>query len=336
MKSRGVRVLLVDPGRRGPGRGGHRPRGTSSSASRPRGPPPTPSSATRGRRSSALGELRAAQQAYVAEGQAPDTWLAKAAGARRRRSGRGLAALRAAAGTVEAQGALESAIEAFTALRPERREGPRLPEVGPAGLGLGRDLRRRRARARQGRQRHRQRAGARRASRTRSPWRAARAWQLIALGGAACCRACSCCCCSSRFRAPTRRRRGRAEAGATAEGRRTRPVARDGRRRAPGGARDDPGARGCGGTAAPRRRPARPARRSMQLGSHDRAAAGRSPAAGEVARSDGGRRRLLVARARAGHARTAGALRARSPRRSTPPASSSGCPTARTARSGPR
>ena len=62
-----------------------------------------------------LGDWRAAQQAYVAEGQPPEAWMTRAAGI-----GQGIApklsALRTAARTAEAQGALESAIEAFTAL----------------------------------------------------------------------------------------------------------------------------------------------------------------------------------------------------------------------------
>jgi len=63
----------------------------------------------------ALGDWRAAQQAYVAEGQPAEAWLTRAA-----RLGEAigptLSALRLAAGTAEAQGALESAIEAFAAL----------------------------------------------------------------------------------------------------------------------------------------------------------------------------------------------------------------------------
>ena len=62
-----------------------------------------------------LGDWRAAQQAYVAEGQPPEVWLTKAAGLSEA-IGPKLSALRVAAGTAEAQGALESAIEAFTAL----------------------------------------------------------------------------------------------------------------------------------------------------------------------------------------------------------------------------
>ena len=63
----------------------------------------------------ALGDWRAAQQGYVAEGQPPAVWLTKAAGIGEA-IGPKLSALRVAAGTAEAQGALESAIEAFTAL----------------------------------------------------------------------------------------------------------------------------------------------------------------------------------------------------------------------------
>jgi hypothetical protein len=62
-----------------------------------------------------LTDLRAAQQAYVAEGQPPEAWLARAAGLVGA-IGPKLSALRAAAGTAEAQAALESAAEAFTAL----------------------------------------------------------------------------------------------------------------------------------------------------------------------------------------------------------------------------
>ena len=62
-----------------------------------------------------LSDWRAAQQAYVAEGQPPGVWIARAAGIGEA-IGPKLSALRAAAGTAEAQGALESAIEAFTAL----------------------------------------------------------------------------------------------------------------------------------------------------------------------------------------------------------------------------
>jgi len=60
-----------------------------------------------------LGDWRAAQQAYVAEGQPPGLWMTRAA-AIADAVGPKLSALRAAAGTAEAQGALESAIEAFT------------------------------------------------------------------------------------------------------------------------------------------------------------------------------------------------------------------------------
>ena len=60
-----------------------------------------------------LGDWRAAQQAYVAEGQPPELWVTKAA-AIAQDIGPRLAALRAAAGSAEAQGALEAAIEAFT------------------------------------------------------------------------------------------------------------------------------------------------------------------------------------------------------------------------------
>jgi type II secretory pathway pseudopilin PulG len=62
-----------------------------------------------------LGDWRAAQQGYVAEGQPPEVWLTKAAGLSEA-IGPKLSALGVAAGTAEAQGALESAIEAFTAL----------------------------------------------------------------------------------------------------------------------------------------------------------------------------------------------------------------------------
>ena len=63
----------------------------------------------------ALEEWRAAQQAYVAEGQPAGASITKAA-AIGEPIGPRLSALRVAAGTVEAQGVLESAIEAFAAL----------------------------------------------------------------------------------------------------------------------------------------------------------------------------------------------------------------------------
>ena len=63
----------------------------------------------------ALEEWRAAQQAYVAEGQPAGAWITKAA-AIAETIGPKLTALRLAAGTAEGQGVLESAIEAFTAL----------------------------------------------------------------------------------------------------------------------------------------------------------------------------------------------------------------------------
>jgi len=62
-----------------------------------------------------LGEWRAAQQAYVAEGQPSQAWMTKAT-AITDAIGPRLSALRAAAKTAEAQGSLESAAEAFTAL----------------------------------------------------------------------------------------------------------------------------------------------------------------------------------------------------------------------------
>jgi len=62
-----------------------------------------------------LGEWRAAQQAYVAEGQPSQAWMTKAT-AIGDAIGTRLSALRAAAKTAEAQGSLESAVEAFTAL----------------------------------------------------------------------------------------------------------------------------------------------------------------------------------------------------------------------------
>jgi hypothetical protein len=60
-----------------------------------------------------LGDWRAAQQAYVAEGQPPGLWLTRAASIGEAVAP-ALSALRAAAGTAEAQSALEAAIEAFT------------------------------------------------------------------------------------------------------------------------------------------------------------------------------------------------------------------------------
>jgi hypothetical protein len=63
----------------------------------------------------ALGDWRAAQQAYVAEGQPSEAWMTKAA-ALGEAIGPKISAMRAAAKTAEAQGVLESAIEAFTSL----------------------------------------------------------------------------------------------------------------------------------------------------------------------------------------------------------------------------
>jgi hypothetical protein len=60
-----------------------------------------------------LTELRAAQQAYVAEGQPTDTWLTRAT-ALSQSIAPELTALRLASGSVEAQGALETAIETFS------------------------------------------------------------------------------------------------------------------------------------------------------------------------------------------------------------------------------
>jgi len=60
-----------------------------------------------------LTELRAAQQAYVAEGQPTDTWLTRAT-ALSQSIAPELTALRQAAASVEAQGALETAIETFS------------------------------------------------------------------------------------------------------------------------------------------------------------------------------------------------------------------------------
>lgn len=62
-----------------------------------------------------LAEWRAAQQAYVAEGQPSQAWMTKA-DAIGDAIGPRLAALRTAAKSAEAQGSLESSVEAFTAL----------------------------------------------------------------------------------------------------------------------------------------------------------------------------------------------------------------------------
>jgi hypothetical protein len=62
-----------------------------------------------------LSDWRAAQRAYVAEGQPPAAWMTKA-GALAEAIQPRLAALRAAAASASAQGMIESAIEAFTAL----------------------------------------------------------------------------------------------------------------------------------------------------------------------------------------------------------------------------
>jgi hypothetical protein len=60
-----------------------------------------------------LTELRAAQYAYVAEGQPTNTWLTRAADLSQSIAPE-LNALRLAAGSVEAQGALETAVETFS------------------------------------------------------------------------------------------------------------------------------------------------------------------------------------------------------------------------------
>jgi len=60
-----------------------------------------------------LTELRAAQQAYVAEGQSTNTWLARATELSQSIAPQ-LTALRLAADSVEAQGALETAVETFS------------------------------------------------------------------------------------------------------------------------------------------------------------------------------------------------------------------------------
>jgi hypothetical protein len=62
-----------------------------------------------------LGDWRAALQGYVAEGQPPELWMTRAAGIAEALAPK-LSALRLAAGTAEAQGGLESAIEAVNAL----------------------------------------------------------------------------------------------------------------------------------------------------------------------------------------------------------------------------
>lgn len=60
-----------------------------------------------------LTELRAAQQAYVAEGQATNMWLTRAAELSQSITPK-LTALRLAAGSIEAQSALETAVETFS------------------------------------------------------------------------------------------------------------------------------------------------------------------------------------------------------------------------------
>ena len=62
-----------------------------------------------------LGEWRAAQQAYVAEGQPAGLWMTRATALGEAIAPK-LSALRLSAKTAEAQGALESAIEAFSSL----------------------------------------------------------------------------------------------------------------------------------------------------------------------------------------------------------------------------
>ena len=100
-----------------------------------------------------LAEWRAAQQAYVAEGQPSQAWMTKA-GAIGDAIAPKLAALRAAAKSAEAQGSIESSVEAFTALlqsdaraRDYAKAGQRLsasdvifveaaPAVGRAIIGV--------------------------------------------------------------------------------------------------------------------------------------------------------------------------------------------------------
>jgi hypothetical protein len=65
----------------------------------------------------ALSEIRAAQEAYVAEGQVPDTWLARVDGLVQATAPR-LSELRVSAVAAEAQGGLEAAVEAFSAFGP--------------------------------------------------------------------------------------------------------------------------------------------------------------------------------------------------------------------------
>jgi len=62
----------------------------------------------------ALSEIRAAEQAYVAEGQVSDTWLARVDGLVQATAPR-LSELRVAAIAAEAQGGLEAAVESFSA-----------------------------------------------------------------------------------------------------------------------------------------------------------------------------------------------------------------------------
>jgi hypothetical protein len=62
-----------------------------------------------------LGEWRAAQQAYVAEGQPPGVWMTRTTGLGDAIAPK-LSALRVSAKTAEAQGVLESAVEAFSSL----------------------------------------------------------------------------------------------------------------------------------------------------------------------------------------------------------------------------
>jgi hypothetical protein len=65
----------------------------------------------------ALSDIRAAQQAYVAEGQASDIWLARVDGLVQATAPR-LSELRVAAIAAEAQGGLEAAVESFSAFGP--------------------------------------------------------------------------------------------------------------------------------------------------------------------------------------------------------------------------
>ena len=152
MKSRGVRVVFVCwrwPHRPAPAP----PCGNSTSASPPRSRAPTTSSATRDTRwwrsptSAPPGRLMSPRAS-------PPTRGSRSRRDRRDHRAQAHGSARAA-GTSEAQGVLESAVEAFSAFRQHRRQGARLRAGRPDTLGVGCHLRRGDSIARTSRQRRR-------------------------------------------------------------------------------------------------------------------------------------------------------------------------------------